>query len=108
MQLQLLCVCVVSAGAAAVCKAVFCPACFLAPVRRQRPEYIPATTLGQLMRWSAVALSQLFRGSVDLGALPTSACIMSAASSWCCRRATACPWLGWCCTACSRSGPSTA
>lgn len=41
---------------------------------RQRAEFIPATTLGQLLRWSAVALSELFRGSVDLGR-PADICL---------------------------------
>lgn len=34
---------------------------------RQQPEYIPATTLGQVHRWCSVLLAQLFRGTVDLG-----------------------------------------
>jgi len=34
---------------------------------RQQPQFIPASTLGQIHRWCSVLLPQLFRGAVDLG-----------------------------------------
>jgi hypothetical protein len=34
---------------------------------RQQPQFIPASTLGQIHRWSSVLLPQLFRGAGDLG-----------------------------------------
>jgi hypothetical protein len=36
-------------------------------LRRQHPQFIPASTLGQVHRWCSVLLAQLFRGAVDLG-----------------------------------------
>jgi len=34
---------------------------------RQQPHFIPASTLGQIHRWSSILLPQLFRGAVNLG-----------------------------------------
>lgn len=36
-------------------------------LRRHHPQFIPASTLGQVHRWCIVLLAQLFRGAVDLG-----------------------------------------
>lgn len=43
---------------------LICVACLRC---RQQPQFIPASTLGQIHRWCSVLLPQLFRGAVDLG-----------------------------------------
>ena len=59
----------VHAGLHALRWAVLTPSaiCCCPHLCRREPRFVPAASLAQVSRWSAVLLSQLFRGAVDFG-----------------------------------------